>query len=201
MSKVGSRKVEERVSYAVGHRVRIEVLAALHERSYSTIELARIVRQPLSLVTHHVEALLKDGSIEVGHTRRVRSIEQNFYRAIKLAFFTDEEMEAMEFGERQRIYGTILEAVMAEALASFWAGKISNDPRAFLAWRWFNVDAQGRREIADEQRESWERVQEIEARSMERVAASGEETTSVIVSLLGHERGRSAPHPPAEYLG
>ncbi|HZY74233.1 MAG TPA: winged helix-turn-helix domain-containing protein [Edaphobacter sp.] len=201
MSREGSRTIEERVSYAVGHRVRIEVLAALHERSYSAIELSRIVKQPLSLVTHHVEALLKDGAIEIGHTRKRRSIEQNFYRPIKLAFFTDEEMEAMGVEDRQRIYGTILEAVMAEALASFWAGKIAKDPRAFLAWRWYNVDEKGREEIADEQRESWERVQEIEARSLDRAAASGEETTSIIVSVLGYERSRSAPHPPADYLG
>lgn len=194
------RSVEERASYAVGHRIRIEVLAALHERSYSTIQLSRIVKQPLSTVTYHVEELLKDGSIEIGHTEKVRSIEQNFFRAVKLPFFTDEEMEAMTFEERQRIYGVILEAVMAEALASFWAGKISNDPRSWLSWRWFNVDGEGRGEIADLMQECWDRVQGIEVRSMERAADSGEGLVSIIVSLLGHERGRSAPHPPADYL-
>jgi len=194
--KQASRKLEERVSYAVGHRIRIEVLVALNERTYTAIELARIVRQPLSTVTHHVEELLKDGSIEVAETVKVRSINQNIYRAVKPAYFTDEEMTALPFEERQEIYAVILQAAMAEGMASLWAGKISNDPRAVMAWRWFNLDAEGRREVADEMAESWERVQDIQARSANRVAHSAEETKSVIVTSLSYERSRNTPHPP-----
>src|SRR5207342_1624877 len=128
-----------------------EVLAALNEGVASATELARIVHQPLSTVTHHIEELLKSVSIEVAKTERVRNISQNFYRAIELPFFTDEQMETMPPAARQEIYGVILQAVMAEALAAFWAGKITSDPRAWLSWRWFNVDAQGRQDIAEEQ--------------------------------------------------
>jgi hypothetical protein len=85
---------------------------------------------------------------------------------------------------------------MAEALASFWAGKITADPRAVLAWRWFNVDSQGRADIADEQARSWERIKEIEAESTTRRATSGEDAQSIIVSSLGYERSRTSPHPP-----
>ena len=196
MPKSESRRIEKRVSYTVGHRVRIEVLTALHEGNYSAIELAGIVRQPLSTVTHHVEELLRDCSIEIGHTEKVRSVEQNFYRGIKPAYYGDEEMEALAFEERQEIYGVVLEGAMSEVLASLWAGKISADRRAFLSWCWFNVDAIGRAEIADELRESWERVEQIEMRSMKRVAKTEEETTSIIVSSFCYERARNTPHPP-----
>jgi DNA-binding transcriptional ArsR family regulator len=190
------RSIEEAVSYAVGHRVRIEVLAALNERSYSSAELSRVVRQPLSTVTHHIEELLKSGSIEVARTEKIRNIEQNFYRAVEIPFFSDEEMEAMPEMARREIYGLILQASMAEALASFWAGKITEDPRVMLAWRWFNVDAQGRAEIADEQARSWERLQEIEAASAARRSDSGEEAQSIIVTSLGYPRSRTSPTPP-----
>lgn len=194
-----SRGVEEAVSYAVGHRIRVEILAALNEGVASASELARIVHQPLSTVTHHIEELLKSGSIEVAKTERVRNISQNFYRAVELPFFTDEQMEAMPAAARQEIYGVILQAVMAEALAAFWAGKITADPRAWLSWRWFNVDAQGRQDIADEQARSWERLQEIEAESATRRAKSEEEPVSIIVSSLGHERCRTASSPPLSF--
>jgi DNA-binding transcriptional ArsR family regulator len=115
--------VEEAISYAVGHRIRVEILASLNEAVASASELAAAVHQPLSTVTHHIEELLKSGSIEVARTERVRNISQNFYRAVELPFFTDEEMEAMPPAARQEIYGVILQAVMAEALAAFWAGK------------------------------------------------------------------------------
>jgi DNA-binding transcriptional ArsR family regulator len=191
------RGIEEAVSYAVGHRVRIEVLAALNERAYSAQELSRVVHQPLSTVTHHIEELLKSGSIEIAKTERVRNLSQNFYRAVELPFFSDDEMAAMAPQARQEIYGVILQAVMAEALASFWAGKITADPRTMLAWRWFNVDEQGRRDIADEQARSWERITEIEAESTDRRADSGEQAQSVIVTSLGYERSRTSPNPPA----
>jgi hypothetical protein len=42
-----SRSFQEAVSYAVGHRIRVEILATLHEREdASANELARIVHQP-----------------------------------------------------------------------------------------------------------------------------------------------------------
>lgn len=195
------RTIEEAVSYAVAHRIRIEVLCVLNERSYSAQELARVVHQPLSTVTHHVEELLRSGSIEVAETRQVRNITQNFYRAVEIPFLSDEEMEAQSAETRQEIYGLILQASMAEALASFSAGKISADPRVVLAWRWFNVDAQGRRDIADEQAKSWERVTEIEAESTARRAVSEEEPTSIIVTSLGYERSRTSPIPPAHVRG
>jgi DNA-binding transcriptional ArsR family regulator len=194
-----SRKVEEAVSYAVGHRIRVEILAALNEGVASAAELAAVVHQPLSTVAHHIEELLKSGSIEVARTEQVRNISQNFYRAVELPFFSDEQMEAMPPQARQEIYGVILQAVMAEALAAFWAGKITADPRAWLSWRWFNVDAQGRRDIAEEQARSWDRLRQIEAESASRRAQSGEEAVSIIVSSLGHERCRTASAPPATF--
>lgn len=196
-TKTKDRSIEEAVSYAVAHRVRIEMLCVLNERAYSAQELARAVHQPLSTITHHVEELLKSGSIEVAETKRVRNLHQNFYRAVELPFLSDGEMEALDPEARQEIYGLILQASIAEALASFSAGKISADPRVVLAWRWFNVDAQGREDIADEQARSWARVQEIEAESATRRARTGEEATSIIVTSFGYERSRTAPDLPA----
>lgn len=188
------RSIEEAVSYAVGNRIRVEVLAALNERSYSAAELARIVHQPLSTVTHHIEELLKSRSIEIGKTEQVRNITQNFYRAVEIPFFTDEEMEAMTPESRQEVYGLILQSALAEALASFWQGKITDDPRSVVVWRWYNVDEEGRNAIADEQAQSWERMQEIEAKATARRVKSGEESRSILVTSLGYERGRNAPH-------
>jgi DNA-binding transcriptional ArsR family regulator len=193
------RSIEEAVSYAVGHRIRVEILAALNERSYSSVELARIVRQPLSTVSHHIEELLKSGSIEIARTERVRNIEQNFYRSMEMTQLSDEEMAALPRAARQELYGVLLQAVMAEAMASFWAGKITDDPRAFTAWRWFNVDARGREEIADELGRSWERIQKIEADATARRAESGEEAQSIIVTSLGYPRSRTSPQPTATH--
>lgn len=185
------RTREEAVAYAVANRIRVEVLQALNECSFSIVELSRIIHQPMSTVGHHVEELLKDGSIEVAGKRRVRAIDQVIYRAIEMPIYDEAAMAALEPEARQEIYGLTLQNATAEAMASFFAGKFSDDPETWIAWRWFNVDEQGRREIHKELEASWSRVMKIEAGSMERSAAAGDDLTPIVVSTAGFERSRS----------
>jgi DNA-binding transcriptional ArsR family regulator len=191
-----TRGFQDAVSYAVGHRIRVEILAVLHEREASAIELARSVGQPLSTITHHVGELLKAGSIRIARTEKVRSVNQHYYRVAGGAFMSDEEMEAISEEDRQEISMMVLQALTAEALAAFWNGKLTSDPRVCLLWSWFNVDGRGREEIADEQARSWERICAIRDSSDARRAETGEEVVSVLVSALGFERCRTAPGPP-----
>jgi DNA-binding transcriptional ArsR family regulator len=192
----GSRGVEDAVSYALGHRIRIEILAALHEGPQSADGLARIVRRPLSTVTHHVEELLKDGSIEIVKSRHVGNLLQHFYCVVKLPYFSDEDVAAMTEEERQALYSLILKASTAEAMASLWAGKMVRDARIMIAWNRINLDRQGRDDLADEQGRSWRRMHEIEAESTNRRAETGEPGVTYIISSFGYERSRtSAPNP------
>lgn len=201
MTQTKERTIDQKVRFAFGHRVRVEVLCLLNEGTFSAQEAAKVLKTPLSTVSHHVEELLRDGSIEVAQVRRVRNLTQNFYRAKQVPFLSDSDMEALDFDGRQEIYGLILRASVAEALASFSSGKISDDPRTVLAWSWFNVDQQGREEIADEQASSWERIKSIEAAAASRRAKSGEQAKSVIVTSFGFERNRTLPTPAAHVRG
>lgn len=190
------REIQDAVSYAVGHRIRVEILVALNDlASASAAELARVVHQPLSTVTHHVDELLRSGSIRVERTEKVRSVEQRFFRVVNPLFYNDEEMEALSEDEQGEVCRFVLQSVTAEALAAFWAGKLFPDPRLFLVWSWFNVDEEGRSEIADEQFRSWQRIREAERRSAERCAASGEKPFSVLVSSFSFRRSRTARRP------
>ena len=191
------KKIEEVVSYAVGHRIRIEALAILNEGVRSPEEIAELIGEPTKKVSFHIKELLEAGSIELADTEQVRNTTRHYYRAVEMPFYSDEEIEAMPPQQRQVIYGLILQAVMAESLAAFWAGTIHRDRRAWLSWRWFNVDARGRNDIADEQARHWERIRDIESESVNRAARSGEKLTSIIVSSLGFVRYRFSPTPPA----
>jgi DNA-binding transcriptional ArsR family regulator len=192
----GNRALQDAVSYAIGHRVRVEILVALHDlESASAAELARIVHQPLSTVTHHVDELLKSGSIRVERTEKVRSVDQRFYRVVNPIFFTDEEVAAMSEEEQADLCRFMIQSMTAEALAAFWAGTLIPDPRLFLSWSWFNVDEEGRAEIADEQLRSWQRIREVESKAAARCAESGEEPFSLMVSSFSFKRSRTALRP------
>ncbi|MGH3430493.1 MAG: helix-turn-helix domain-containing protein [Mycobacteriales bacterium] len=198
LRRLGSagRGIEESVSFALAHRIRIEILAALHEGPASSKELADIVHQPLSTVDYHIKELLKDGSIEIAKTKKVGNLVQHFYCMVKLPYYSDEDVAAMTRDERQALIGMILQATMAEAMASLWAGKMVDDSRIFLAWNRVNLDRQGRNDLSDEQTRSWARQHEIEAESANRQAKTGEPSVTYVITSLGYERSRtSAPEP------
>jgi DNA-binding transcriptional ArsR family regulator len=193
----GKRSVAAAVSYAITHQARTEILAILNEGPRSREELARLIRAPASKnIAHHLREMLADGSIELAYVKPVRNAHEHYYRAVKIPFYTDEEIAAMPAAAREAIAGVILEGVMSEAMAALWAGKMVNDRRVWLSWRWFNVDSRGRGDIADDQARHWERVREIEAESLGRCAKSGEATKSIVVTSLGFERFRCSALPP-----
>jgi DNA-binding transcriptional ArsR family regulator len=189
------KSIEEVVAYAVGHRIRVQVLSLLNEGTYTPDQIAQIIGEELPKVAHHIRELHDGGSIELAKVEKARNADRHFYRAVAMPFYSDEEIWEMTPQQRQVSAGIVIQNVIAETMAAFWAGRIRDDPRCWLAWRWFNVDQQGREEIADEQQRSWDRVQEIEADATNRRAATGEEAASIVVAGLGFERERTAPQP------
>lgn len=190
------RGVEDSVSYSLGHRIRIEIRAALHEGPASVSQLAYTVHQPSSTVEHHIKEMLKDGSIDIARTEKVGNMDVHYYCVVKLPYFSDADVAAMTIADRQALYAMIVQAASAEALASLWAGKMVRDQRAMLAWNRINLDRKGREELSDEEVASWKRKQEIEARSANRRAESGEEGRTYVIVSFGFERGRTtAPAP------
>jgi len=193
------KSIEERVAYAVSHRTRVYVLTILNEGVYSPDEIAAIMGERTPNVSHHIKELLDAGSIELAKTEKVRNTTQHYYRAVEMPFYSDEEIAAISPEERQATIGLTLQCLMAEVMSAFWAGKMSTDPRLWLSWRWFNVDEQGRQDLADEQERSWQRACEIEAESANRRAEGGDDTQSIIVASAGFPRERMSPTPPASF--
>lgn len=189
------QKLEEALSYALGHRIRIEILCLLNEGVHSTAELADRMPWSLPVVSYHVKELLKKRSIEVARVKKIRNVEQHFYRAIELPEVDDEEAAKLSPAVKQEYAAVILQAVLAECLNAFRAAKLT-EPNVRMMWRWFNLDKEGRQEFADEQRESWERLHEIEARSINRQAESGEQGKSIIGVTLGFARSRMVRSAP-----
>ena len=192
------KSIEEVVSYALGHRIRIEVLTLLNEAVYTPNELAEILGEPIGTITHHVSELADGGAIELARTEQAGNWTRHFYRAVEQPYVSEEEALAMTPQQRQIIAGVVLQSIMAESMSAFWAGNMIDDPsNVLLSWRWFNVDGEGQGEIIEELAASWERIQEIEARSTARRAESGEDAVSVIVAMQGFLRSRSSSKPPA----
>lgn len=193
----GGKSIEERVGYALGHRIRVEILTLLNEGVYTADDIAAIIGESRQNVHHHLKELLGGRSIEIARVEKKRNTDLHYYRAVEMPSYSEETLAAMTQEERQATAGLIVQHATAEIMAALAAGKLNNDLSVCLAWRWFNLDKQGREDLADEQLRLWERVQEIEAESTNRRAESGEAATSYIVAEWGFERARTAPVPPS----
>lgn len=186
--------IEEVVRYAISNRTRAEILVVLNQGTYCASELSGIIGEPINSVSNHLKALEERGAIEIAESKRRRNFEQHFYRAIEPPTYTEEDLTEMHPFERQMTVGFHVQALLAEVMAAFSAGKLSDDPNHILIWDRLNVDEQGRREVTAEQERHFGRLAEIEAESL--VRAAGGATTPYIVAAAGFERARKAPVAP-----
>jgi DNA-binding transcriptional ArsR family regulator len=191
-----AKRVEESVQYAVGHETRVKVLIALNEGIYTAAQLSKIVGTPPNVLANHLRKMLEDGSIEIAKEEMKRNFVTYWYKAVELSCYSQEEAEAMTPFQQQVTVGAIVQSATAELFAALYAGKL-RDPRSVLFWHWYNVDEQGQRELEDESARYLARLREIEAESTNRRADSGENSTSMLVSLAVFERARKAPEFPA----
>jgi DNA-binding transcriptional ArsR family regulator len=189
------KSVEEMVAYAIGHRTRVQILIVLSQDVYSPAEVADIIGEPLNSVSNHMRELADGGSIEIVDTRMRRNAAQHFYRATQVPEYSRADIEEMTIFEAQVTVGIAIQFLLAEIMASLWAGKMSNDPNVCLVWDRLNLDEQGREEVTREQEESWLRLQRIEEESLGRAAESSADTVSYVIGLLGFENARKAPTP------
>jgi DNA-binding transcriptional ArsR family regulator len=190
------KKIVDVVSHAVRHKTRVGILIVLNEGTFTTGQIAHVLDEPVKHVSNHVRELLDAGSIEIAKEEEVRNTPRYWYRAVKLPHYTDEEVAAMTDEEVQVTAGLAIQSMVAEILAGLNAGRMPADPRLWIAWDWFNVDRQGRGEIADEQEVFWDRMRDIEVAAINRSAETGEETTSILVTQTGFPRARKGPNPP-----
>src|SRR6478672_1880875 len=86
------KSIEEKVSYGLGHRIRVYVLTLLNEGVYCPDEIAQIIGERTNNVSHHIRELLDAGAIELAETKQIRNAIQHYYRAVEMPFYSDEEI-------------------------------------------------------------------------------------------------------------
>ena len=185
------RTAEEKLHYALGSRVRVEILTILNDGPASHGELAKLTRQGVSKIGHHIKELLKDRSIELVEIKTVRNQNVHIYKGVKRPIVSDKEARERPSEANNAHASFILQAFMAEALASLWAGKLdANVSDTWLTWDSLNLDAEGRRELAEALAELYVRILEIEAMSCERLSKSDETGIATVVALANFARSR-----------
>jgi DNA-binding transcriptional ArsR family regulator len=191
--------IEEVVEYALGHKIRIQILVALNEGSYTAAQISEKIGEPPKIVQNHLREMLKDGSIEIDEERPRGNRFQYTYRSVVVNTYTAEEFERLPYRFRQNITGAILNAVIAEILGGFHAGKLA-EPRAHEYWDWYNLDKKGQDDADALTHRLLRDMRGIEDESSARAAKSGEETTSMVLGYFFFERTRKGGDRPHRFV-
>jgi len=188
-AKRAKKGIVEVVQYALGHKIRINVLILLNEGIYTAGEIAEIIGVELNTLHNHLRKMLEDGSIEIAREEKRGNMSLYWYKAVEIAFYDKESFKKLPFMQRQNIAGAIIQSATAEVVAGLDNGKLA-DPDSVVYWDWYNLDEEGREKAEALSIRFLKELREIEVDATNRVAETGEETTSYLLSHMWFERPR-----------
>jgi DNA-binding transcriptional ArsR family regulator len=171
---------------ALSHELRVEILTYLTEHGpASASEMARDLKEEVADVSHHVKQLVKYGFVEVLEVRPVpRGTPVKVYRAIRRPLFFIEEVERLPSPVRGTLAGQVFQASLDDAAEGFAADAFGRRSDWHLTRTPMELDKKGWQEIRALHQETLQRTFEIQEKSGERRAESGETALRVSSTQL-----------------
>jgi predicted transcriptional regulator len=181
--------IVEAVQYALGHRIRIQVLILLNEGIYTASEIAEIIDVPRNTLHNHLTQMLEDGTIEIAKEESRRNFTTYWFKAVEVAFYDKKAFGRLPFVQRQNIAGAIVQSATAEVVAGLDSGKLASN-EAVCYWDWFNLDEEGREKAEQLSIKYLDDLKAIEAEAINRTAKTKKATKSFLLNHMWFERPR-----------
>jgi DNA-binding transcriptional ArsR family regulator len=189
-SKHGGQ-LEQRLFKALAHPLRFQALIILSERVASPNELSKELGEGLSQVSYHVKVLLDADCIELVKTEPRRGAVEHYYRATSRAFLSDDEWAQLPDSVRPGFSVSLLQTLMDDAVAALKAGTFDSRDDHHLSRTQVKLDEQGWQDVATTLSGALDRVLDIQAESVKRMAKSGEEAIPATVAMMSFEASPS----------
>jgi DNA-binding transcriptional ArsR family regulator len=179
-STTDRRRVEsERLMKAMSHPLRAAILRVLNERTASPAELARELDDHLHNVSYHTKRLEQLGCVELVKERHVRGAVEHFYRATTRALVDTSDWEGLDPVIKEDLVGESMQRILDDFVASAKARIVGADKDFWLTRTPLVLDEEGLREAKAIHERAFEELQEVEARSAERLLEEKAEGRSV----------------------
>src|SRR5687768_790268 len=140
--------VDVGVVKAIGHPLRMQLLARLNERVASPVELARELDESVQLVSYHVRILRDLGFVELVRTTPRRGAIEHHYRAIRRPYFSDADFAALPPNARSALAGTVLESILQHAAHAHEQGVFDETTDANLTSADFTLDDEAWKQLS-----------------------------------------------------
>jgi DNA-binding transcriptional ArsR family regulator len=177
--------VDVGVVKAIGHPLRMQLLARLNERVASPVELARELDESVQLVSYHVRILRDLGFVELVKTTPRRGAIEHHYRAIRRPFFSDDDYAALPQNARAAVSGTVLGQIVQHAIHAHENGAFEQDDvDPNITTDNVVLDDEAWAKLAEKVGEVWEYAKELQAEAMPRIKDGAEARNGRLAVLL-----------------
>jgi DNA-binding transcriptional ArsR family regulator len=165
---------------AIGHPLRMRILALLSEEASSPARLATRLGEPLGNVAYHVRTLSGLGLLELVETRPVRGTTEHFYRTAGNPVFSDRAWAQLGPVGKQQVLSSFLRDVGEQVNGAAAAGGFDRADAHFSRLD-LQLDDEGWSELAEATRRWAGEAQAIAERAGER---GGDRVAAGLVLLL-----------------
>lgn len=172
---------------AIAHPLRLRVLTILTEREASAIQMSRNLCCESTEVSYHIKVLKNlDFVEEVGQAQR-RGATERFYRAVSRPMVDAAGLAQLPTLVANSFIGQAMQGVIDDFQAAADAGLFAGQDDLQMSRYPMLLDAEGQQEVLSEHDALLQRLMDIQARSDERRAKSGEDGRRIISAQMCFE--------------
>jgi len=183
-TKTERRQATKNRIKAMSHPLRASILRILTERTASPAEMAREMDEELSNVSYHTKQLVEFECAELVSTRPVRGALEHFYRATERHLIDTEEWDELEPLVAEDLVCEFMQKIVDDFNDSRKAGIVGSDQHFHITRTPMILDVEGFLEGMKIFERCRLEMADIEARSAQRLASSGEAPVPASSSLV-----------------
>lgn len=131
---VGTDFLDARLSQALAHWMRVNIMAIASWRKISPSEYARETGERLSKVSYHFQRLVDYGVIELVDTEQVRGSVKHFYQGTRQAIFGGASWTELPKSVQDGVAGAALQDLTKVTVHSIESGAFSAHDHSYLIW-------------------------------------------------------------------
>jgi DNA-binding transcriptional ArsR family regulator len=199
-AKTAATSMETTLAAIVAHPTRARSFLILAERTASPAEIAKEIGKDVGHVGYHVRKLQQLDLIELVDEKPVRGAVEHFYRAIERPVVTEEEFAGQSIEEREVFTRAVMQLHVADIARAMDQHTFDARANRVMVRMPMLVDEEGFQELADLHTEMYDKVLDVQARSVGRMTESSEEGIPTVSTSMFFEtpERRAAERAAAE---
>lgn len=188
---LGTDFLDARLSKALGHEMRVNIMAVASWRKIAPSEYAAETGERLAKVSYHFKRLVEYGVIELVDTQQVRGSIKHFYRGTRQAIFGGASWAELPKSVQDGVAGAALQDLMKVAVHSIESGAFSTHDESYLVWEPHTYDDLAFMAAVKILERTRRQLAELEVEALTRLEKTGAEGMLIAIALSGFEMGQS----------